>query len=238
MSGHSKWSTIKRHKGAVDAKRSKIFTKLIKEITVAARLGGGDMSGNPRLRIAIDKARAVSVPKDNIDKAIKRGTGELEGHAYEEITYEGYGPGGVAILIDCLTDNKVRTVAEVRNIFAKRNTSLGESGSVTWMFDKKGVIHIDATTITENKLFEIALDAGAEDIRSEDGEFIITTAFVDLNKVSETLKQKDVAIKEASFEMIPKTPVQITDPEVTKNLLDLIDTLDDHDDVQHVWAAF
>ncbi len=238
MSGHSKWSTIKRHKSVVDAKRSKIFTKLIKEITVAARLGGGDPSGNSRLRLAIDKAKAVSVPRDTVEKAVKRGTGELDGLSFEEVSYEGYGPGGIAMIIDCTTDNKVRTVAEIRNIFAKGHGHMGESGSVAWMFEKKGVIRIDTTLTTEDKLFEITVEAGAEDIRNEDAVFVVTTGFTDFNNVLDALKNKNIAVKEAGFEMLAKTPLAVTDLEIAKSLLELIDTLEDNDDVQNVWAAF
>lgn len=239
MSGHSKWSTIKRKKGAADSKRGKVFTKLIKEITISARLGGnGDPNSNPRLRLAIDKAKANSMPKDNIDKAIKRGTGELAGNMIEEMSYEGYGACGVAMIVDATTDNKNRTVAELRTLFAKREGHLGESGSVAWMFEKKGVIRVDGNSIKEEVLFEQAINTGAEDIAKEGDVFVITTSFEDLHKVSTSLKTQNVVIQESGFEMIPKTSVKIENEEDAKKILNLVEALEDNDDVQNVWANF
>lgn len=238
MSGHSKWSTIKRKKGAADSKRAKIFSKIIKEITVASRMGGGDVDGNPRLRLAVDKAKMQSMPKDNIERAIKKGTGDVEGSSYEEMTYEGYGPSGVAILVDSTTDNKNRTVADIRIIFTKRGGNLGESGSVSWMFEKKGVIQIDSQSISEDELFEKILDAGADDMTTEDDVFVVTTSFEDFGKILESLKKMKLPIKEAEIEMVPKNTVKIEDEENAKKLLALIETLEDNDDVQNVWANF
>jgi YebC/PmpR family DNA-binding regulatory protein len=175
MSGHSKWSSIKHKKGAADAKRGKVFTKLIKEITVAARLGGGDPNGNPRLRTAVDAAKAANMPKDNIERGIKKGTGELEGVSYEEASYEGYGPGGVAVLVECLTDKKNRTVADVKHVFERNGGSLGEPGCVAWMFEKKGLVVVDKASVDEESLLELALNAGAEDVRDDGDEFEVVT---------------------------------------------------------------
>ena len=238
MSGHSKWATIKRKKGAVDAKRGKAFTKIIKEIMVASRLGGGDPGGNPRLRSAILAAKAENMPKENIERAIKKGTGELEGVSYEEITYEGYGPGGVAVLVDCMTDNRVRTVADVRYFFSKSGGNLGESGCVSWMFDKKGAIQVDKKTIAEEQLMELALEAGAEDVVEEEEEFQVLTAPEDFEAVREALEAKGVAIGQAAVSMVPKTVVGIPDEKVARQLLRLLENLEEHDDVQNVHANF
>lgn len=238
MSGHSKWSTIKRHKGAVDAKRSKIFTKLIREITVAAKLGGSGIDGNPRLRLAVDKAKAQSMPKDSIERAIKKGAGELEGTHYEEITYEGYGPVGVAILVDCMTDNKVRAVAEVRNAFSKHGGHMGESHSVAWMFEKKGILYVAAAGVSEDSLFEKAIEAGAEDIRHDTDQFIVTTGFTDFMSVKDKLEKQGVMIKESGLEMVPKNMVSIATAQDAQKVLGLIEALEDNDDVQNVWANF
>jgi YebC/PmpR family DNA-binding regulatory protein len=238
VSGHSKWSTIKRKKGAIDAKRGKIFTRLIKEITVAARMGGGDPDGNPRLRSAIATAKAENMPKDNIDRAIKKGTGELEGAVYEEITYEGYGPGGVAVLVECLTDNKNRTVADIRHYFSKSGGNLGEFGCVAWMFEKKGQIVVDKATISEEKLMDLALEAGAEDVVEEDEEFQVLTAPEEFDTIRETLVNDEVAISEASVAMLPKNTVEITDEKTARQILKLLENLEDHDDVQNVYANF
>jgi len=238
VSGHSKWSTIKRRKGAVDAKRGKIFTRLIKEITVAARMGGGDADGNPRLRAAIATAKTENMPKDNIERAIKKGTGELEGAVYEEITYEGYGPGGVAILVECMTDNKNRTVADIRHFFSKSGGNLGESGCVAWMFDKKGSIVVDKSTISEEKLMDLALEAGAEDVVEEETEYQVLTAPEDFEAVRDGLADKGVAFLEASVSMVPQNTIDITDPQPAKQLLKLLENLEDHDDVQNVYANF
>ncbi len=238
MSGHSKWSTIKRKKGATDAKRGKIFTRLIKEITVAARSGGGDPDGNPRLRTAISGAKSENMPKDNIDRAIKKGTGELEGAIYDEITYEGYGPSGVAVLVDCLTDNKNRTVADVRHIFSKYGGNLGESGCVSFLFDRKGLVVVDKETISEETLMDIALDAGAEDVLEEESVFQVLTAPDDLNAVREHLEQKDVSFVEAAISMLPQTTVDIVDEKTAKRVLTLMDMLEDNEDVQNVYSNF
>jgi YebC/PmpR family DNA-binding regulatory protein len=238
MSGHSKWSTIKRKKGAIDATRGKMFTRLIKEITVAARSGGGDPDGNPRLRSAIMTAKKENMPKDNIARAIKKGTGEIAGEVYEEILYEGYGPGGVAVLVDCMTDNRNRTVADIRHYFAKSNGNLGESGCVAWMFDKKGLIQVDKKGITEEVLLELALEAGAEDVVEEENEFQILTAPENFNDVQEALEKGGVKILGASVSMIPKNTVEVTEEKPAKALLKLLESLEDHDDVQNVHANF
>ena len=238
MSGHSKWSTIKRKKGAVDAKRGKIFTRLIREITVAARSGGGDPDANPRLRTAIVGAKAENMPKDNIDRAIKKGTGELEGAVYEEITYEGYGPGGVAVLVECMTDNKNRTVADVRHFFSKSGGNLGESGCVAWMFDKKGSFLIDKSAIDEEKLMDIALDAGAEDVVEEENEFQILTEPDGFSAVQEALAANNVETIEAAVSKIPKNVVDVTEEKVARQVLNLLEKLEDYDDVQNVHANF
>ncbi|MCI5167215.1 MAG: YebC/PmpR family DNA-binding transcriptional regulator [Candidatus Electrothrix sp. GM3_4] len=238
MSGHSKWSTIKRKKGANDAKRGKIFTKLIKEITIAARMGGGDPDGNPRLRSAITIAKSGNMPKDNIDRAIKKATGDLDGAVYEEILYEGYGPGGVAVLVDTMTDNKNRTVADIRHYFAKSNGNLGESGCVAWMFDKRGVITVDAEGVDEDELMELAIEAGAEDMVEEESGFQILTAPEDFNDVVDALEKSEVKMTSASITMIPKNTVEVTDEKPANNLLKLLDNLEDHDDVQKVHANF
>jgi YebC/PmpR family DNA-binding regulatory protein len=238
VSGHSKWSTIKRKKGAIDAKRGKIFTKLIKEITVAAKMGGGDPDGNPRLRSAINAAKTENMPKDNIDRAIKKGTGDLDGAVYEEILYEGYGPAGVAVLVETMTDNKNRTVADIRHFFAKSNGNLGESGCVAWMFDKRGVIEVDAEGVDEEELMELAIEAGAEDVVEEEGSFRIFTAPEDFNDVVEALEKAEVKMEEASISMVPQNTVEVTEEKPAKNLLTLLDNLEDHDDVQKVHANF
>ena len=238
MSGHSKWSTIKRKKGANDAKRGKIFTRLIKEITVAARSGGGDPEGNPRLRSAIISAKAENMPKDNISRAIKKGTGEIAGEVYDEILYEGYGPGGVAVLVECMTDNRNRTVADVRHYFTKSNGNLGESGCVAWMFEKKGLILVDKETTSEEELMDQALEAGAEDIVEEDSEFQVFTAPDELDDVRDALAEGGVTFLEASVSMIPKNTVDVTEEKVGRALLKLLENLEDHEDVQNVHANF
>jgi YebC/PmpR family DNA-binding regulatory protein len=238
VSGHSKWSTIKRKKGANDAKRGKIFTKLIKEITVAAKMGGGDPDGNPRLRSAITAAKAENMPKDNIDRAIKKGTGDLDGAVYEEILYEGYGPAGVAVLVETMTDNKNRTVADIRHFFAKSNGNLGESGCVAWMFDQRGVIVTDAEGVDEEELMDLALEAGAEDVVEEEDSFRILTAPEDFNDVVEALEKAEVNMAEASITMVPQNTVEVAEEKPAKNLLNLLDNLEDHDDVQKVHANF
>ncbi len=238
MSGHSKWSTIKRKKGANDARRGKIFTRLIKEITVAARGGGGDPEGNPRLRSAIATAKTENMPKDNIARAIKKGTGEIAGEVYDEILYEGYGPGGVAVLVECMTDNRNRTVADVRHYFTKSNGNLGESGCVAWMFEKKGLILVDKEGVSEEELMDHALEVGAEDIIEEEEEFQILTAPEELDDVRAGLEEVGVAFLEASVSMIPKNTVDVVDEKVARSLLKLLENLEDHDDVQSVHANF
>ena len=205
MSGHSKWSSIKHKKKLMDARKGKIFTKLIREITVAARLGGGDPDKNPRLRAAIAAAKAENMPKENIERSIKRGTGEIEGVNYEEVSYEGYGPGGVAVLVDCLTDNKNRTVAELKHIFEKYGGSMGEPGCVAWVFEKKGIISIEADKIDEDRLLEIALEAGAEDVRNAGTQFEVITDPADFEKVKKAIEDADVPYSLAEITMIPKT---------------------------------
>ena len=238
MSGHSKWSTIKRKKGANDAKRGKIFTKLIKEITIAARMGGGDPEGNPRLRSAITVAKGENMPKENIDRAIKKGTGDLDGAVYEEIMYEGYGPGGVAVLVETMTDNKNRTVADVRHFFAKSGGNLGESGCVAWMFDKKGTLTVDKDGVTEEELMDLALEAGAEDVVEEEDSFQIVTAPETFNDVVDRLEKSDLVFSEASLSMVPKNSVEVTEEKVARSLMRLLENLEDHDDVQKVHANF
>ena len=236
MSGHNKWSTIKHKKGAADAKRGKIFTKLIKEITVAAKLGGGDPNGNPRLRTAVDKAKAENMPKDNIERAIKKGTGEMEGVTYEEIVYEGYGPGGAAVLVEAMTDNRNRTVSDVRSTFTKCNGSMGETGCVSWMFDKKGLIVFGKETDFE-KLFEVALEAGAEDVTDEEEQFEVLTDPSSFIEVRETLEKVGFKYESAEITMIPQTMVKL-EGKNAENMLKLMDRLEDNDDVQNVYANF
>ena len=237
MSGHSKWSTIKRKKGAVDAKRGKVFTKIIKEIIIAARSGGGDISGNPRLRSAVLAAKTENMPKDNIDRAIKKGTGELEGVNYEELTYEGYGPGGVAMMLEVLTDNKNRTVAEVRHIFSKQNGSLGETGCVSWMFEKKGLISVDKTGVNEDGLIEVALDAGALDVKNSSKEFDVTTPPGTFEEVKKKLEETGFKSTYAEVTMVPQTTVHLSGKEA-EQMLKLMEGLEDSDDVQKVYANF
>ena len=236
MSGHNKWSTIRHKKGAADAKRGKIFTKIIKEITVAARLGGGDPDGNPRLRTIIDKAKAENMPKDNIERAIKKGTGELEGVNYEEIVYEGYGPGGVAVLVESMTDNRNRTVSEVRSIFTKCNGNMGESGCVSWMFDKKGLI-IFSKSVDFDKLFETALEAGAEDVADEEEQYEVLTDQSMFIEVRDALSRAGFVFESAEVTMIPQTMVKL-DGKNAENMLKLMERLEDNDDVQNVYANF
>jgi len=238
MSGHSKWSTIKHKKAAQDAKRGKIFTKLIKEITVAARLGGGDPGANPRLRAAIDAAKAQNMPKNNIERAIKKGTGELEGVAYEEVTYEGYGPGGVAVLVETITDNRQRTVADVRHIFAKRGGSMGEPGSVAWIFEKKGLIILEKDKVDEDTLMDAALEAGAEDIQDSGSEWEIETRPENLGAVKKALEEAGIAILSAKVTLVPSNTIEIQDVKQAEQLLNLMNALEENDDVQNVYANF
>jgi YebC/PmpR family DNA-binding regulatory protein len=238
MSGHSKWHSIKHKKGALDAKRGKLFTKLIKEISIAARTGGtGDPNQNPRLRKAVNDAKAGNMPNDTIDRAIKRGTGELEGVHYDEISYEGYGPGGAAVIINALTDNRNRTVSELRHMFSKNGGNLGESGSVAWMFSKKGSIIVELNAKSEDDLLEIALEAGAEDMQSDDDGYQIITAPEDFHAVLEALKKAGIEPSSAEITMIPQNYVHLAGREADQ-MLKLYEALDDHEDVQSVSANF
>ncbi len=237
MSGHSKWSTIKRKKGAADAKRGKVFTKIIKEIMVAARIGGGDINSNPRLRTAVLAAKAENMPRDNIDRAIKKGTGELEGVNYEELTYEGYGPGGVAMMLEVLTDNKNRTVADVRHIFSKQNGNLGEGGCVSWMFEKKGLLTISKAGVDEDRLIEVALDAGALDVKDAGKDFDVTTTPASYEAVKKKLEDAGFKITYAEVTMVPQTTVRLTGKDA-EQMLRLMEALEDSDDVQKVYANF
>ncbi|MGA2027711.1 MAG: YebC/PmpR family DNA-binding transcriptional regulator [Syntrophobacteraceae bacterium] len=238
MSGHSKWATIRHKKGAADAKRGKIFTKLIKELMVAARMGGGNPEGNPRLRAALLAAKAENMPKDNIDRAIKKGTGELEGVNYEEFAYEGYGPAGVAVLVDIMTDNRNRAASEVRHIFSRNSGNLGEAGCVAWMFNKKGSIVFDKKAIAEEELIELALEAGAEDVKDQEDQFEIITSPEDFLNVKAAFDEKGLNYELAEITMSPQTTVRIEDTKTAQQLLRLMDALEDADDVQHVYANF
>ena len=237
MSGHSKWATIKHKKGAADAKRGKLFTKLIKEITVAARMGGGDPGGNPRLRKAISDAKGQAMPNDTIKRAVQRGTGELEGASYEEILYEGTGPGGTLFLCEAMTDNKNRTVAEIRKVFEKNNGALGAGGSALWAFERTGIVAIATAGATEHQLMVVALDAGADDYSDQGDDWQVLTAPTALDPVLKALEDAKIAVKESSLGYVPKNkkPVSGRDAEVCLNLAD---ALDDHDDVQNVFADF
>jgi len=237
MSGHNKWSTIKHKKGKADAARGKVFTKIIKEITVAARLGGGDIASNPRLRMAVDKAKMSNMPKDNIERAIQKGTGELPGVVYEEVTYEGYGPEGVAVFIEAMTDNKNRTVAEMRYILSKAGGNLGENGSVSWMFDKKGMIVVPKEAVGEEKLTEMAIEAGVDDIQDAGENFELycdTSAFIDAVRA---LEEAGLPLEDSTMTMIPKNTVSL-DENGAKKVLKMMDMLEDNDDVQNVFANF
>jgi len=237
MSGHSKWSTIKRKKGKADAERGKLFTRLIKEITVAARHGGGFEDSNPRLRSAIQAAKTANMPSANIEKAVKRGTGELPGVNYEEITYEGYGPGGVAVLIETLTDNKNRTVAEIRHLLSKYGGSLGESGSVAWIFTKKGVITIHAQNISEDDLMMATLDAGAEDIDLDDEQFRLVTEPSNLDSVKNALEENNIQYESAELAMEPSNTIKV-EGKTAESVLKLMDSLEEQDDVQNLYSNF
>ncbi|GAB5047325.1 YebC/PmpR family DNA-binding transcriptional regulator [Thermodesulfovibrio sp. TK110] len=239
MAGHSKWAQIKHKKAQVDARKGKIFTKLVREISVAARLGGGDPEKNPRLRVAIEKAREVNMPSDNIKRAIMKGTGELAGTAYEEVTYEGYGPGGVAVLIEAMTDNKNRTVSEIRHILSKHGGSLGESGCVSWIFEKKGYILVNKKSVDEDTLLSVALDAGVEDVKNDPKEesYEIIVSPENLKNVKETLQKAGINVSLAEVTMLPKNYVPVEGEDAEK-MLRLMDALEDHDDVQNVYANF
>lgn len=235
MSGHSKWSTIKRKKAALDAKRGKIFTKLIKEITVAARHGGGDPEANPRLRLAVDNAKAANMPADNIERAIKKATGELEGASYSEITYEGYAPGGIAVMIESVTDNKNRTVAEIRHAFNKYGGSMAESGAVAYGFDRKGVITLPRQGKTEDDIMEIVLDAGADDIETEEDFFEVTTSLETFEPVRKALIDAGLDIENASLQWIAQNTIEVKGDE-SERIMKLIEMLEDNDDVQNVYT--
>lgn len=235
MSGHNKWSSIKHRKGAQDKKRGKIFTKLIKEITVAARFGGGDVTANPRLRTAIAAAKTENMPKDNIDRAIKKGTGDLEGANYEEIIYEGYGPGGAAVMAESLTDNKNRTVAEIRHIFSKAGGNLGESGCVAYMFDKKGYLYINKSATDEERLMEVSLEAGAEDVREDDDGFEVITDPQDFEAVRDALETAGIAFSDDDVTMLPQTTNTLEGKEADQ-MMRLLESLEDNDDVQKVYT--
>jgi YebC/PmpR family DNA-binding regulatory protein len=236
MSGHNKWSTIKHKKGAADAKRGKVFTKIIKEITVAAKMGGADPLGNPRLRTAIDKAKAENMPKDNIERAIKKGSGDMDGVTYEETTYEGYGPGGAAVLVEVMTDNRNRTVSDVRSIFTKCNGNMGEAGCVSWMFAKKGLI-VFSKQNDFDKLFEAALEAGADDVVDEDEQIEVLTDPSSFIEVREALEKAGLKYESAEVTMIPQTMVKLEGKQA-ETMLKLMDRLEDNDDVQNVYANF
>lgn len=235
MSGHSKWATIKRKKASIDAKRGNMFTKLIKEVTIAARQGGGDPNGNPRLRLAIDNAKAANMPNDNIDRAIKKATGELEGVTYTEITYEGYAQAGIAVLVECATDNKNRTVAEVRHHFTKNGGTMGESGSVAWMFSRKGVITIQREGKAEDDVMEVILDAGADDLQTEDDYFVVTTSLESFEPVRKAVIEKGLKVENASLQWLAKNTITIAGEEAEK-VGKLIEALEECDDVQNVYS--
>lgn len=239
MAGHSKWAQIKHKKAHADAKKGRVFTKIVKEISVAARLGGGDPEGNPRLRLAIEKAKEVNMPSDNIKRAIMKGTGELPGVSYEEYTYEGYGPGGVAVLIEVLTDNKNRTVSEIRYLMSKHGGSLGEAGCVAWMFEKKGYILVEKGKVDEDSLMSVALDAGAEDMRNDPKEdnYEIITRPEDLNPVKAEIESAGIPVSLAEITMLPKSYVTL-DEKNSEQMMRLMEVLEDHDDVQNVYANF
>jgi YebC/PmpR family DNA-binding regulatory protein len=238
MSGHSKWSTIKRKKGAADAKRGQIFTRLMREITVAAKAGGGDIDGNPRLRTAVDAAKAQNMPKDNIERAIKKGTGELEGVSYEEVIYEGYGTGGVAFLVECLTDNKNRAASEVRHVFTKRGGSLAKAGAVAYMFEAKGYIAFSKEGLDEDKIMEAALEAGADDIKDGDDVWEVYTEPGDFTAVVEAFKAQGMEPTEAEFLKVAGNLVEVTDENEARKIMALAEALDELDDVQNVYNNF
>jgi YebC/PmpR family DNA-binding regulatory protein len=241
MSGHSKWATIKRKKAATDSARGRLFTRLIKEISIAARQGGGNAEGNPRLRLAIQTAKAANMPADNIKRAIQKGTGELPGIAYEEVTYEGYGPGGVAILVETVTDNANRTVSEMRHTFSRSNGNLGQGGSVSWMFHRKGSIVIPKAgqklPFTEDDLMGIILDAGADDMQTEADLYAITTSPHAFDAVKKAIEDKSIVVESAALQMVPQNTVKITGRDA-ENMMKLMDALEEHDDVQNVYANF
>ena len=241
MSGHSKWATIKRKKGATDAARGRLFTRLIKEITIAAKNGGGNPDGNPRLRLAIQTAKAANMPADNIKRAIQKGTGELPGVSYEEVTYEGYGPSGVAVLVEVVTDNNNRTVSEMRHVFSRNNGNMGQSGSVAWMFSRKGNIVIPRSDqpvpLTEDDVMAIVLEAGADDLQSDDDTFTVATSPTEFDAVKKAIEDKGIKIEHAALQMIPQNTVKVTGKEAEQTLK-LMEALEEHDDVQNVYSNF
>ncbi len=237
MSGHSKWATIKRKKAATDAKRGKIFTTIIKEITISARDGGGDVDSNPRLRQAIANAKSANMPSENIQRAVKKGTGELPGVSYEETTFEGYGPAGVAIMVECVTDNRKRTVAEIRHLMTKYGGNLGENGSVNWMFDKKGQITINVNGQDEETVFESALEAGADDFEAEVDVFIVSTDPAKIMSVRDNLENNGYKVESANIDMIPKN-LQTVDSEKEISVITLLEALEDHNDIKAVYTNF
>jgi YebC/PmpR family DNA-binding regulatory protein len=237
MSGHSKWSTIKHKKGALDAKRGRIFTRLIREITVCARSGGGDINGNARLRAAVAAAKEANMPADNITRAIKKGTGELEGATLEEVTYEGYGPAGVAVIVETVTDNKNRTLPEIRHIFSKHGGNMAAANAVAWMFEKKGYIVVETKAMPEDQLLELVLEAGADDMQQDGENYEIFTAPENYETVKEALARRSVPVASGEVAMTPKNSTRVEGPAVRK-VLNLVEALEEHDDVQHVWANF
>jgi YebC/PmpR family DNA-binding regulatory protein len=237
MSGHSKWHSIKHKKGALDAKRGRMFTKVIKEITIAARIGGGDAEGNPRLRKAVSDAKELNMPADNIKRAIMKGTGELEGGQLEELTYEGYGPSGVAMIVEVVTDNRNRTVSEIRHVFSKNGGNMGESGSVAWMFKKKGYIVIDKSKADEDTVMTLAIDAGADDFSSEESNYEIYTSPESFDAVLKALKAKGIEPMSSEISMIPENYIKV-EGKSAQQVIKLMEALDDHDDVQHVYGNF
>jgi len=237
MAGHSKWANIKHRKGRQDERRGKVFAKIAKQITVAARLGGGDPAGNPRLRLALDKAREVQMPKDNIERAIRKGTGEGAADNYEEVTYEGYGPGGAAVMVEVLTDNRNRTVAEIRHAFSKNKGNLGENGCVAWLFDAKGYIAVIKEGISEDRIMEVALEAGAEDVGDGGDLWEVTSEPVEFHAVKERIEQAGLAVESADLTRVPKNTVRMEGKEA-EQMLRLVEMLEDNDDVQHVYSNF
>lgn len=238
MSGHSKWANIKHKKAAADAKRGKVFTRIAKEITIAARDGGGDPDANPRLRLAMQNARSVNMPSDNIKRAIQKGTGEIEGISYEEVVYEGFTPGGVSIIVEAVTDNRNRTFSEIRTQFGKHGGNLGEQGSVAWNFDRKGVILVETGGKTEDELLEVILESGAEDLEFDEEVSRIFTPFEELANCSKYLEEHQIVVKESKFEYVPKTFYKINKVEEARKVLKFIDTIEEHDDVQNVFSNF
>ncbi len=237
MSGHSKWATIKRKKAGIDAARGRVFTRIIKEISIAARNGGGDPAGNPRLRTAVAAAKAANMPADNIDRAIKKGTGELEGVTYEEISYEGYGPGGVAVMVDTVTDNKNRTASELRHLFTKNNGNLGAQGCVAWMFESKGLITVDSSKTDEDTLLSAALDAGADDVKTEDGAFEVITSPAAFEAVKKAIEAKGIPMASAELTKVPQNTVQL-DQKTAEGVMKLMDAVEEFEDTQKVYANF